>query len=88
MAVDLTNQASEAREQGLAEVFKLLSNPDDLSRLSEIRTDFHNKFKASKTGISSVVQSQIEATRLGVGLLDKAHRTVVKLCSNLDKINQ
>jgi exocyst complex component 3 len=50
--------------------------------------DYQNKLKANKAGISSVVQTQVEATRQGVNLLDKAHRSILKLRSSLDRINQ
>jgi hypothetical protein len=34
--VDLSNQALEAKEQGVNEVLKLLQKPDDLNRLHEL----------------------------------------------------
>ena len=87
MSVDLSQQASEAKELGIKEILKLLQTPEDLQRLHELRIDYGNKLKASQQGISSVVQTQVEATRQGVGLLDKGHRSVLKLRSCLDRIN-
>ena len=84
--MDLSHQAIEAKEQGIKEILKLLQTPDDLARLHELRTDYHNKLRASKQGVSSVVQTQVEATRQGVSLLEKAHRSVLKLRSSLDQI--
>lgn len=80
-------QADEAREQGIEEVLKLLQLPDDLSRLPGLRTDYQNKYKATKAGISSVIQSQVEAIRWGVDLLERSHECIVKLRSKLDNIN-
>lgn len=74
-AVDLSQQALEAKEQGIAEVLRLLSSPEDLKRLHELTVDYQNKLRANQQGISSVVQTQMEATRQGMGLLDKAHRS-------------
>ncbi|GAX84704.1 hypothetical protein CEUSTIGMA_g12126.t1 [Chlamydomonas eustigma] len=87
-AVDLSHQALEAKELGVSEVLKLLQKPEDLNRLHELTVDYQNKLKANKAGISSVVQTQVEATRQGVNLLDKAHRSILKLRSSLDRINQ
>jgi exocyst complex component 3 len=85
--VDLSHQALEAKEQGINEVLRLLQQPEDLARLHELTVDYQNKLRANKAGISSVVQTQVEATRQGVGLLDKAHRCILKLRGSLDRIN-
>ena len=87
MSEDLSQQAVEAKEAGIKEILKLLTNPEDLARMHELRTDYHNKLRACRQGISSVVQTQVEATRQGVALLDKGHRSVIKLRSSLDRIN-
>jgi exocyst complex component 3 len=86
--VDLAEQAEEARQDGLMEVIKLLQSPEDLNRLHELRTDFSNKHKANKAGVSGVMQSQVEAIRMGVNLLDKAHRCIMRIGCNLEKINE
>lgn len=81
-------QAFEAKEAGIIEVLKLLQHPEDLSRLHELRADYTNKLRANKAGISSVVQSQVEAIRQGTNLVEKAYRSILKLRAALARINE
>lgn len=126
------SQALEARAQGLAEVCNLLQQPEDLDKLSDMIYEYESKLKASKTGLESLVQSQVrqpdsqtarqsntraqaaaesfsanvhlcgvnlcnrvctrvwcvqvEAVRMGLESLDRAHRHVLKLRASLDTI--
>lgn len=88
MAVDLSQQAVDAKEGGIAEVVKLLQQPEDLNRLPDLLLEYENKLRANKSTLSSVVQSQVEAARHGLELLDKSHRHIVKLRSCLEKTHQ
>ncbi len=79
-------QALAAREEGLAEVYRLLQQPEDLERLPDLIHEYENKVKANKQGLSALMQSQVEAVRAGLELLDKSHRHVLKLRACLDSI--
>mmetsp|Transcript_30706 Transcript_30706/g.68015 ORF Transcript_30706/g.68015 Transcript_30706/m.68015 type:complete len:793 (+) Transcript_30706:137-2515(+) len=85
--VDISSQAVEAKEQGIQEVLKLLQQPEDLARLSEIRHDYANKLKANRAAMSSVIQSQVDATRHGMDLLERSHKYAEKLRGSLHKIH-
>ena len=67
---------------------RLLQHPEDLSRLSDIRTEYENRARVAKSSLSSMVQSQVEATRLGMELLDRSHRHILKLQAALDQIDK
>eukprot|EP00798_Chlamydomonas_sp_ICE-L_P031950 gene31949-33734_t len=72
-------QAQEARESGTQEVLKLLQQPEDLNRLQELRVEYDNKARIASGALSSIVQSQVEATRNGLELLERSQRHVMKL---------
>lgn len=85
---ELAEQASEAKEEGIAEVLRLLQHPQDLSRLADITAEFESRHRAAKAGLSAMVQTQIESTRLGMELLERSHRHVLKLTAALDRIDR
>eukprot|EP00198_Chlamydomonas_reinhardtii_P014261 XP_001703598.1 component of the exocyst complex [Chlamydomonas reinhardtii] len=85
---DLAEQALSAKEQGLIEVIKLLQHPEDLSRLADITTEYESRHRSAKATLSAMVQSQVEATRLGMDLLERAHRHITKLQAALDRIDK
>lgn len=87
-ALDIAQQALAAKEHGINEVVRLLQHPEDLSRLPDIRLEFENRARVAKTSLSSMVQSQVEATRLGMELLDRSHRHILKLQAALDQIDK
>jgi hypothetical protein len=45
--------------QGIAEVMRLLAQPEDLVKLPELLADYTSKAKANKATLSSLVQSQV-----------------------------
>ena len=81
-------QALAAQQAGRDEVVRLLQQPEDLARLPELLAEYESRLKTSKAAVSSLVQSQVEAARRGIELLDKSHRHVLKLRSCMDRINQ
>ncbi|GLC43723.1 hypothetical protein PLESTM_001508500 [Pleodorina starrii] len=87
-AVDLAEQALAAKEQGIVEILRLLQHPDDLGRLADITAEYESRHRSAKATLSAMVQSQVEATRLGMDLLDRAHRHILKLQGALERIDR
>ena len=87
MSVDLAMQAAQARDEGIAEIAKLLQQPEDLAKLPDLLVEYTSKVKANAATISSLVQSQVEASRRGLDLVDRSNRHVLKLRGCLDKIH-
>jgi len=67
---------------------KLLQQPEDLAKLPELLLEYENRLNANNAAVSSLVQSQVEAARRGLELLDKSHRHVLKLRTCMDKIHE
>ncbi|EFJ41029.1 hypothetical protein VOLCADRAFT_119802, partial [Volvox carteri f. nagariensis] len=86
-AIDLAEQALSAKEQGIAEILRLLQHPEDLSRLADITAEYESRHRTAKATLSAMVQSQVEATRMGMDLLERAHRHIVKLQAALERID-
>ncbi|KAL6761343.1 component of the exocyst complex [Haematococcus lacustris] len=88
MAVDLSYLAGKAKQAGCQEVLKLLQEPEDLLKLPDLISEYASKAQANKASLSSLVRSQVEAARRGLDLVDKSHRHVLKLRSNIDSIHR
>lgn len=83
---DISELVVGAREAGIAEVVRLLQHHEDLEKLPELLVQYENKLNANKSAVSSLVQSQVEAARRGLELLDRSHRHVLKLRACMDQI--
>lgn len=80
--------AGKAKQAGCQEVLKLLQEPEDLLKLPDLISEYASKAQANKASLSSLVRSQVEAARRGLDLVDKSHRHVLKLRSNIDSIHR
>ncbi|GFR49228.1 hypothetical protein Agub_g11227 [Astrephomene gubernaculifera] len=87
-AVDLAEQALQAKEQGINEILRLLQRPEDLSRLADITAEYESRHRSAKATLSAMVQSQVESIRQGMDLLERARRHITKLQAALDKIDK
>ncbi|GIM13234.1 hypothetical protein Vretimale_16400 [Volvox reticuliferus] len=87
-AIDLAEQVLSAKEQGVIEILRLLQHPEDLSRLADITAEYESRHRAARTTLSAMVQSQVESTRLGMDLLERAHRHILKLQAALERIDR
>ena len=87
-AVDVTQLAVAAKEEGVAEVLRLLAAPEDLVRLSALRAEYQQRLASNKAHLSNTVQSQLEAARSGTELLSHGQRSVVKLRADLDRMHR
>lgn len=81
-------QAVEAREAGINDVQRLLSAPEDLQRLEQLRAEIASKLSSARSALSSSAAAQIEAAKYGLQLLDKSHRHIAKLRVCIDRIDK
>lgn len=86
-SVNISEQAVEAREQGLLEVVRLLQQPEDLARLAALRAEYDQRHRHHKQQLSGTIQAQVEAARFGLELLDKSHRNIARLRAVIDRID-
>eukprot|EP00878_Enallax_costatus_P014740 GHUV01015423.1.p1 GENE.GHUV01015423.1~~GHUV01015423.1.p1 ORF type:complete len:364 (+),score=71.44 GHUV01015423.1:323-1414(+) len=86
-APNISQQALEAREAGIADVQRLLAAPEDLQRLEHLRAEVASKLSSARSALSSSTAAQIDAAKYGLQLLDKSHRHIAKLRLCIDKID-
>lgn len=84
----IDQQALESKDAGVQDVVRLLQQPEDLGRLFQLRAEYDSKYRSNKVQLTATVQSQVEAARYGLELLDKSHRHIAKLRVCIDKIDQ
>eukprot|EP00877_Chromochloris_zofingiensis_P004011 jgi/Chrzof1/13610/Cz08g04030.t1 len=83
----IDQQALESKDAGVQDVVRLLQQPEDLGRLFQLRAEYDSKYRSNKVQLTATVQSQVEAARYGLELLDKSHRHIAKLRVCIDKID-
>ncbi len=49
-------QALEAKEAGIADVVRLLQQPEDLARLPQLRAEYDQRHRSNKAQLSATVQ--------------------------------
>ena len=84
---DASQLAVEARDLALEEVCRLLQNPEDLTRLATLRSEYEKGRAANKQQLSSLVQSRVEAAQSSKELLDKSQKAVSKLKTCFEQID-
>lgn len=67
---------------------RLLSAPEDLQRLEQLRAEIASKLSSARSALSSSAAAQIEAAKYGLQLLDKSHRHIAKLRVCIDRIDK
>ncbi|KAI8473445.1 MAG: hypothetical protein J3K34DRAFT_410769 [Monoraphidium minutum] len=80
--------APEAAEAGVGEVVRLLQTPEDLARLSQLRSDTEGRARANQAALGTALGAQVDAARYGLELLDKSHRHIAKLRTCIDDIDR
>ncbi|KAI8463893.1 MAG: component of the exocyst complex [Monoraphidium minutum] len=86
--VDIGLMALEAAEAGVGEVVRLLQTPEDLARLSQLRSDTEGRARANQAALGTALGAQVDAARYGLELLDKSHRHIAKLRTCIDDIDR
>mmetsp|Transcript_46317 Transcript_46317/g.75603 ORF Transcript_46317/g.75603 Transcript_46317/m.75603 type:complete len:761 (-) Transcript_46317:524-2806(-) len=78
----------DARESASREVQQLLSLPDHLSKLGQLKTDFSRKKAAADSQLSAAVQSQAEEAREGLKYIVNCFDTLAHLGTNFVTIDE
>ncbi|KAL4437795.1 hypothetical protein ABPG77_005707 [Micractinium sp. CCAP 211/92] len=80
--------ANTARALAVQEVQRLLDSADSLKRLPQLREDVLSKQLANKAQLAAAVASQVEAAKLGLDQLTRAHQALVGMRANYAEITR